>query len=422
MNKKKIGIICGAAAAALAIGIVGWRAAAGAGQSGENPVYVNTVEQITSLGTGNGMVNRFAGVVEAQETWSVQQNSDKTVKEILVQVGDTVQKGTPLYTYDVEKFQEDLAAAQLELERMNNEAAGISADIRELEAERQKADADNKAAYTFQIQEQDLQLRQKQFDIQSKQLEIDKLNENIAHATVTSEIDGVVKSIHDGSDMSGMNSDNSFMTIMKTGAYRVKGQINEQNMAAITVDMPVLIHSRTDSSQVWKGTVKQIDRENPVTGNNMYAVSSSDGGTTSSSSYPFYVELESGEGLMLGQHVYLEPDMGQGEEKEGIWLDEYMIDRTDPEQPAVWADNGRGRLEKRPVTLGSYDENLMEYEILEGLELTDSITYPEEDLQEGMETVPGENGQMGRVQPENTGLPAPEDGGTVDGTEEVLYG
>ena len=256
MNKKKIGIICGAAAAALAIGIVGWRAAAGAGQSGENPVYVNTVEQITSLGTGNGMVNRFAGVVEAQETWSVQQNSDKTVKEILVQVGDTVQKGTPLYTYDVEKFQEDLAAAQLELERMNNEAAGISADIRELEAERQKADADNKAAYTFQIQEQDLQLRQKQFDIQSKQLEIDKLNENIAHATVTSEIDGVVKSIHDGSDMSGMNSDNSFMTIMKTGAYRVKGQINEQNMAAITVDMPVLIHSRTDSSQVWKGTVK----------------------------------------------------------------------------------------------------------------------------------------------------------------------
>ena len=154
----------------------------------------------------------------------------------------------------------------------------------------------------------------------------------------------------------------------------------------------------------------------------MYAVSSSDGGTTSSSSYPFYVELESGEGLMLGQHVYLEPDMGQGEEKEGIWLDEYMIDRTDPEQPAVWADNGRGRLEKRPVTLGSYDENLMEYEILEGLELTDSITYPEEDLQEGMETVPGENGQMGRVQPEDTGLPAPEDGGTVDGTEEVLYG
>ena len=422
MNKKKIGIICGAAGAALAIGIVGWRAAGGGGQSGEKPLYVNTVEQITSLGTGNGMVNRFAGVVEAQETWSVQQNSDKTVKEILVQVGDTVQKGTPLYTYDVEKFQEDLAAAQLELERMNNEAAGISADIRELEAERQKADADNKAAYTFQIQEQDLQLRQKQFDIQSKQLEIDKLNENIAHATVTSEIDGVVKSIHDGSDMSGMNSDNSFMTIMKTGAYRVKGQINEQNMAAITVDMPVLIHSRTDSSQVWKGTVKQIDRENPVTGNNMYAVSSSDGGTTSSSSYPFYVELESGEGLMLGQHVYLEPDMGQGEEKEGIWLDEYMIDRTDPEQPAVWADNGRGRLEKRPVTLGSYDENLMEYEILEGLELTDSITYPEEDLQEGMETVPGENGQMGRVQPEDTGLPAPEDGGTVDGTEEVLYG
>lgn len=402
MNRKKTGIICGAVAAAAVIGILGWRAAAGSGKKEGSLVYVNTVEQITSLGTGNGMVNRFAGVVESQETWSVQQNADKEVKDILVRVGDQVQKGSPLYTYDTEKFREELAQAQLDLERMNNEISGMAASIQELEKERQKAEGDSKAAYTFQIQEQELQLRQKQFDLQSKQLEIDKLNENISNSTVVSQLDGVVKSINDGTSSMNMNGDQAFITVMKTGAYRVKGQINEQNMASLAEGTPVVIRSRTDAGLSWKGTVSKIDRENPVMGNSYYAVSSSDGSsTTASSNYPFYVDLESGEGLMLGQHVYMEPDLGQDQVKEGIWLDAYMIDQTDPEQAFVWADDGKGRLEKRKVELGEYDENLLEYQILSGLELTDAITFPEPDLEEGMETAAGEKGTMGQSRPEN---------------------
>ena len=84
MNRKKAGIICGTAAAAVFVGILGWRISADSKEKSGSPVYVNTVEQITSLGTGNGMVNRFAGVVESQETWSVQQNDHKAVKDILV--------------------------------------------------------------------------------------------------------------------------------------------------------------------------------------------------------------------------------------------------------------------------------------------------------------------------------------------------
>lgn len=387
MNRKKAGIICGTAAAAVFVGILGWRISADSKEKSGSPVYVNTVEQITSLGTGNGMVNRFAGVVESQETWSVQQNDHKAVKDILVKAGDQVQKGSPLYTYDTEKFQEELAQAQLDLERMNNEIAGMTASIQELEQERQKAAADSQAAYTFQIQEQELQLRQKQFDLQSKQLEIGKLQENISHSTVVSELDGVVKCINDGNTSMNMDGDTSFITVMKTGAYRVKGQMNEQNMASLMEGTPVVIRSRTDDSLSWRGTVSRIDRENPVMGNSSYPVSSSDGSSAAaSSSYPFYVELESGEGLMLGQHVYVEPDLGQEQKKEGIWLDEYMIDQRDPEQAFVWADNGKGRLEKQAVELGNYDENLLEYQILSGLEWTDAIAFPEEGLEEGRET------------------------------------
>ena len=47
-----------------------------------------------------GVQQRFAGVVEPQETYEVQVQQDRTVKEVLVEKGQEVQVGTPLFTYD----------------------------------------------------------------------------------------------------------------------------------------------------------------------------------------------------------------------------------------------------------------------------------------------------------------------------------
>ena len=93
-----------------------------------------------------------------------------------------------------------------------------------------------------------------------------------------------------------------------------------------------------------------------------------------------------------------------------------MIDQTEPEQAFVWADDGKGRLEKRQVELGDYDENLLEYQILSGLELTDSITYPETGLEEGMKTAPGEKGLMGQAQPESQEQMPEAEGGAFEET------
>ena len=62
---------------------------------------------------------------------------------------------------------------------------------------------------------------------------------------------------------------------------------------------------------------------------------------TQSSNYPFYVQLDGTNGLMLGQHVYVEPDIGQQEVKTGIWLSDYFINDVDS-NPYVWADDGNG--------------------------------------------------------------------------------
>ena len=393
MKKKIIAIVCAVAVLAAAGGGVTWHFLGNSTKEDDNVVYVNTVKALTNLGTGNGMENRYAGVVESENTWKVEKNSEKTVKEVYVEVGQEVQVGTPLFSYDTEKFQSDLEQAQLDLERINNELSSMNTNIDQLYKDKKQASKDQQASITLEIQEAELDLKKKEYEGKSKQAEIDKLNNNITNATVISEIAGVVKSINNDDSSagaySGDNSDNSFLTVLATGDFRVKGQINEQNMSdgSITEGSQVIVHSRVDENQTWTGTVTKIDRENARTGsNNVY--SSSGDSMTQSSNYPFYVQLDGTNGLMLGQHVYVEPDIGQQEVKTGIWLSDYFINDVDS-NPYVWADDGNGKLEKRSVTLGTHDENMMEYQITDGLAEDDAITFPEDGLEEGMKTMDG---------------------------------
>ncbi|MDD3278742.1 MAG: efflux RND transporter periplasmic adaptor subunit [Lachnospiraceae bacterium] len=403
MNKKKVALLGGLAAAILLIGGAGWYFF-GRDKSGkdENVVYVSSVEKLMSLGSGSGLSNRFSGVVEAQDTWSVQQNSEKTVKDVLVEVGQEVRVGEPLFNYDTDKYRTDLEQSQLDLERLNNEYSSMNETITQLQKDLKAAAADAKNDIRLQIQEAQLQYKQKEYEMKSKQVEIDKLNKNISEATVYSEIDGVVKSINNGTNPDMNSTDTSFMTILATGDFRIKGKINEMNMASLTEGAAVIVHSRTDSTKTWKGTVSKIDRENASSSNNTMGYSGMGGSdnSTNSSSYPFYVTLESSQDLMLGQHVYVEQDYGQEEsvKKVGVWLQSYFINDLDSE-PYVWADNGSGKLEKRKVTLGQQDEAMDMYEIADGLKKEDSITFPEEGLTEGMTTEVSSEGMMGQSNP-----------------------
>lgn len=412
MKKKTLVLGISAAAGVLIIGGALWffLGRTGTGKD-ENVVYVNSVETLTSPDYSNGVINRFAGVVETQEKLEIQPNSEKTVKEIYVEEGQEVEEGTPLFAYDTENDEENLSKAKLELERINNTIGNKYNEIAALEKEKKSASSDAKLDYTMQIQSAQMELKQSEYEKKSKQVEIQKLQDSIENAEVKSEMAGVVKSINNGTgdSMSYYGESQAFMTIIAMGDFRIKGKINEQNMGSIVPGQAVIVHSRLDDSVTWTGTMGEVDMQNPGNdSSNMYF--SSGDSTTQSNSYPFYVELDSSEGLMLGQHVYIEADYGQEEERAGIWLDEYLIAGLEEDQPYVWADNGKGKLEKKEVTLGQYDEELFQYEIAEGLTLEDMITYPEEGLEEGMPTVKGDNGQMGQSNPEGM-----EDGQMMEG-------
>ena len=102
-----------------------------------------------------------------------------------------------------------------------------------------------------------------------------------------------------------------------------------------------------------------------------------------SSKYPFYIALDSMEGLILGQHVYIEKDIGQNEVKEGLWIPDYFIVEENNEY-FVWAANSKDKLEKRKIEIGEKDEKLGKYQIKKGLSLEDYIAVPSEDLTEGV--------------------------------------
>jgi HlyD family secretion protein len=375
-------LVCAAAAAAV---IFAFRNRAG---GKEKVAYVDSVA--SWAGEGQMTVNRFAGVVESQDTWSVQQKPDSKVKEILVKEGDTVTVGTPLLTYDTGTYQDQLSQSQIDLERLQNEAASIRSTIAELTKQKAAASSAEKGTYTVQVQEQELSAKQKEIDIKAKQGEIDKLNTNIAESTVTSQIDGIVRSVKsassDGDTMSssmgtGDDSDQALLTIMKTGELRVRGSVNEQNIGELSKDQEVIVYSRVNS-QTWKGTVTSIDTESIKKQDQP-----DDSGDTTSSSYPFYVALESSEGLMLGQHVYLEPDYGQQKSDDAVRLPDYLIADSDGDSPFVWMEQ-KGKLIKQDVTLGDFDEETGMYVIKEGLRKSDQIAMPDDSLHAGMKTAP----------------------------------
>ena len=356
---------------------------------GAKPVYVNSVASIVGLDTGSSP--RYSGIVEPQETYKINKDETKTVSEILVDVGDEVQPGDILFRYDTQQIQFDLEQAEIDQQTTAGLISTLQRQMTEAQAAKKTAPQDEQAAYDIRIGELEIQIKQQQSASSRKKVEIDNLRDALRNTDVICEVTGVVKEINNNSGsqgdyfMGGSSQSNAFITILSSGEYRIKGKISELNYASISVGQAVTVHSRIDSEQIWHGTVSSIDQETSNDNNNMGYYFYAMPGGESSSTYNFYVILDSLEGLILGQHVYIEPDFGEGQRKNGIWLPAMYI-AHDQEGSFVWAKSEKDTLEKRLITLGDYDSDTDSYEITSGVAKTDSIAFPSENLLPGMPT------------------------------------
>ena len=287
-----------------------------AGCGSDTAVYVQSVETLMNLG-GIAPGDRFQGLVVSENVTQIKKDSDKSVKELLVKEGDDVQEGQALFSYDTEELQLALDKQKLEKEQLLSSIDNYKSQIETLENALNTVGGTTKLQYTIEIQSTQVDLKEAEIKLKTKEAEVKKSEELLENATVVSPIQGRIQTISEsGTDQNGNTL--PYITIQQIGSYRVKGTPGELQRGGLREGDRVKILSRTDDSVSWAGTVTLADYENPSQGTDYdrYYGSSSDE-MTSSSKYPFYVELDSTDGLMLGQHVYMELEAEEDEAAEG---------------------------------------------------------------------------------------------------------
>lgn len=339
-------------------------------------VPVQRADQLTLAGQAE---ERYAGMVVNEDVVEIARDSSKKVAELYVEVGQTVKTGDKLFSYDLDEVALALEKTQLEVEKMKNEQVTYTEQLEKLEKQLKRTyNESTKTRLTLEINTLKTTMMENEYNLKAKDKEIASLQEMLQNIDIIAPVDGTVRKV----DEQGQTG--SYITIQQAGAYRVQGAINEMGMAnGLMIGSRVKVYSRV-SDATWMGTVISIDLEDTSQNNNNYGYMIGGGvmdSMTTSSNYVFYVELDSVDGLLLGQHVYMEV-FAEQPEMPGLWIPEsFIMDMTMNEETfettgTVWADNGNGRLEQRSVTLGMYDYMTGCYEILSGIVETDFLADP----------------------------------------------
>ena len=400
-SKKKLALICGTAAV-IVIAVV-FFVIRNIGGTSEGKAYVESVREITGMGTAGGANNRYTGTVDAEKSWKITLQSDLSVEKRYVNVGDQVKKGDKLFKYNTQELKLSKEKKELEQETLQNEITQLTKDIKSYQSDLKSASASEKIQLQTQILTAQTTIKKDQYTIKSNKESIKSLEKNIKDATVKSKMNGLVKKVNsslensssdDSSDDSsdsgdGSSDDSSYMTILAVGNYRIKGTVSETNVWSLNEGDPVIVRSRVDNSQTWKGTISSIKTDTTADDTSDSSSDYSDGYTDDGSStgetaskYNFYVKLDNDKDLMMGQHVLIEQDNGQDEQKEGMWLPSAYIKKNNNKY-YVWLDS-HNKLKLHEIQVGEYDENLDEYEVKSGLKTSDYIACDDSTLKEGM--------------------------------------
>jgi len=346
--------------------------------SDANAVYVQSVAELSSIGAITPG-DRFPGMVVSENVTEIQKDSDKTVDEVLVKEGDDVVEGQELFSYDMDQLQLTLDKQKLELEQLKATIENYKSQIEDLKKDEAKSWGSDKLQYTIQIQSTQIDLKEAELNLQAKEREVAQSEAILENAVVISPVTGRVTAINEGG-YDNYGNPLAYITIQQAGSFRIKGTLGELQRGGIMEGSRMKVVSRTDEAVFWMGTVTLVDYESPSQGSeyDMYYGMSSDS-MASSSKYPFYVELENTDGLLLGQHVYMELDTGEEEQTSALSISSVFICYDEEGSTYVWAENG-GKLEKRTVTLGEYNFMTDMQEILEGLTEADYIAFPDGEL------------------------------------------
>ena len=365
-------------------------------------------EQAGMLASAAASSDKFAGVVVSENAVEITRDTDKQIEELYVAVGDTVRINEKLFEYDTDTLSLTIDKQELEMDKLEQQIKDHTAKIKELEKQiKSEKDKTVKTTLEMNLQSSNIDLTTANYEKKTLQAEINYNKDMLKNAVVRSPIKGTVRAIDENGS--------PYITIQQDGAYQVKGILNELSLnAGIMEGVSVTILSRTDPTAFWMGEVTLVDYANAGSNDydNMFGGVSD--GMSTSTSYPFYITLEDTEGLLLGQHVYIQVSAAPVQDDSLRIPEDYIMDITIDEASflsigTVWGvDMEKKTLTKVTVTLGEYDPTYGTYVILDGITATDYIANPADPgVYEGAAvTLRSDLEYMGQTEPVETTVPA----------------
>jgi HlyD family secretion protein len=352
MNVKKKLIALGAAALLCLSGCA------------SKPTQIN-VKQADMLTIAASSADKFAGVVVSENAVEITRDTTKNIEKLHVSVGDSVRVNEKLFEYDTDALSLTIDKQELEMDKLEQQIKDLKTQVTNLEKQiKNEKDKTVKATLELSLRSVNADLTQANYDKQSLQAEITYNKNMLTNAVVRSPIKGTVRSIDENGS--------PYITIQQAGAYQVKGILNELSLnAGIMEGANVTILSRTDENLFWTGVVSLVDY-NTTSSNEYDSMFGGGDSMSTSTNYPFYITLDSTDGLLLGQHVYIQ--LAAPASDEGLYIPErYIMDITTDEGSlettgTVWGvDMENQTLTKLTVTLGYYDHAYGTYQVLSGI-------------------------------------------------------
>ena len=376
------------------------------------------VEQAGMLATAATSSDKFAGVVVSENVVEIDRDTEKQIDELYVAAGDTVRVNEKLFEYDTDTLSLTVDKQELEMDKLEQQIKDLNTQIKDIEKQIKTEKAKKKKDQNAQLPSSlDIQLRsvkadhtQATYDKQSLQAEITYNKNMLKNAVVRSPIKGTVRSVNE--------SGSPYITIQQAGAFQVKGMLGELSLnAGIMEGVGVTILSRTDPTASWTGMVSLVDYNN-ASSNEQDDMLGGGNEMSTASSYPFYITLDDTDGLLLGQHVYIQVSAGAVSDDllripEHYVMDVVMDEETWLTTGTVWGvDMETRKLIKVPVTLGEYDPTYGTYVILEGITAESYLADPNDaGVREGAAVyLRGELEYMGQTEPTES-VPAGSESG-----------
>ena len=292
------------------------------------------------------------------------------------------------------------------MDKLDQQIKDLKTQVTNLEKQiKNEKDKSVKATLELSLRSVNADLTQATYDKSALQAEINYNKDMLKNAVVRSPIKGTVRAI----DESGT----PYITIQQDGAFQVKGTLNEMSLnAGIMEGVNVTILSRIDSSAFWTGQVTQVDYAN-ANSNEYDSMFGGDSEMSTATSYPFYVTLDNTEGLLLGQHVYIQLSAASVQDDllripDGYIMDITFDDVTFQTTGTVWGvDMEKKTLIKVSVILGEYDPIYGTYAILDGITAEDYIANPADPgVKKGAAvTLRSEPEYLGQTEPSETTAP-----------------